>query len=172
MHGPALGKGRHGRENSMSSSIEKQLAAITQRIDKAAEFMRELKSEVVERLDHLEGRVARLEQSLGDHLRVAQARDAASPPNRPRKARVARTPGGKIRDPLLSELRSRKADIGLSVRQLAGLLGYPRKTVSNWLNRDRAPRGTEERERIQEWIARADAAPARVLKEWREGRES
>lgn len=152
----------------MSSSIEKQLAAITQRIDKAAEFMRELKSEVVERLDHLEGRVARLEQSLGDHLREHQARDAASPPSRPRKARVARTPGGKIRDPLLSELRARKADIGLNVRQLAGLLGYPRNTVSNWLNRVNTPTRPEDRARIQEWIRLAETAPARLIREWRE----
>lgn len=153
------------------SSVEQQLAALTIRMDKATEFMRELKAEVDERLDHLEGRVARLEQSLGDHMREHAALGAASQPARPRKARVARTPGGKVRDPLLSELRARKADIGLSARQLAGLLGYPRKTVSNWLNRVNAPSHQDDRERIQAWINAAETASARLIREWREDGE-
>ncbi len=143
------------------SDLAAQVAKLTKRLDKAAEVIRVLKSE-------MEGRVARLEQALGDHLREHQAWDAASHPPSKCAPRVVRTPGGKIRDPLLSELRARRADIGLSVRQLAGLLGYPRNTVSNWLNRDRAPRSQEDRVRIQEWLDLSAVATDRMLREWRE----
>jgi hypothetical protein len=154
------------------SDIKTQMGRLNERMDKAAEFMHAFKIEVLERIERLEQRVTTIEQALGDHLREHQARAVASPPPRPRAPRVVRTPGGKIRDPLLAALSARKADIGLNTRQLAGLLGYPRKTVSNWLNRDRAPGSPEDRARIQEWIDLADAVPPRVHREWREENES
>ncbi|MFA7331055.1 MAG: helix-turn-helix domain-containing protein [Candidatus Delongbacteria bacterium] len=145
--------------------MNKELKAIQDRLDKAALFMREM-----------DNRLRTVEQVLGDLHRDYTARmereaEANRPPT-PRKPRVVRTPGGKVRDPLLSALAARKADIGLNTRQLAGLLGYPRKTVSNWLNRDRVPRHPEDRVRIQEWIALADTVPPRVHREWREETES
>lgn len=150
------------------SSLERQVAALTVRMDKAADFIREFKGEVVERLDRLEARVTKLEQGLGEHLREHQARDAANPPPKPRAPRVARTPAGKIRDPLMADLRARKADIGISVRQLAGLLGYPRNTVSNWLNRVSTPRTQEDRDCVQAWIDMSNSASAQTLREWKE----
>ncbi|MFA7331971.1 MAG: helix-turn-helix domain-containing protein [Candidatus Delongbacteria bacterium] len=150
------------------SDTKAQMARLNERMDKAAEFMREFKIEVLERIERLEQRVTTIEQALGDHLREHQARDAASPPPRPRAPRVVRTPGGKIRDPLLAALSARKADIGLNTRQLAGLLGYPRNTVSNWLNRVNAPTHPGDRARIHEWVSLAENAPARLIREWRE----
>ncbi|MDP2361972.1 MAG: helix-turn-helix transcriptional regulator [bacterium] len=143
------------------SDTRAQITRLCERMDKAALFMREI-----------DNRLRIVEQTLGDHLREHKARaemeaEASKPPT-PRAPRVKRTPGGKIKDPLLADLCGQRKDLNLSVRQLANVLGYPRNTVSNWLNRTRAPGHPEDRVRIQEWIDLSNNAPARLLREWRE----
>lgn len=145
------------REKKLLDHVSVQTSSALEHFRKTHPGMQGME-QLHERLLLLERRVA----ALWDLVSRTHPKEAANP-----VPKVKRDSQGRIVDELLRDLIYARSDTGLSKTQLARVLNVHVRTLTNWLNRKKAPQHATTRNTLREWIDASKHASGQQIRAWK-----